>query len=143
MGIGATLAAGRRKVVAMCGDGGFLLNLGELWTAVQENADIVLLVMNDGGYGIIRKIQDAFYGGRHHYDKLAAPDFGDLARTAGLPHWRIGSIAEVDDAMTAALAVPGPALVEVDMTALGPFPDAALPPQIRPRAADQESSPTP
>ena len=49
------------------GDGGFLLNMGELATAVQERADMVIVLMNDKGYGVIKNIQDAQYGGRRHY----------------------------------------------------------------------------
>ena len=59
LGIGAAAAAGDRKTVVMTGDGGFFLNVGELWTAVQENLDMTVIVMNDRGYGVIKRIQDA------------------------------------------------------------------------------------
>ncbi len=133
MGIGACFAANGRKVVTMCGDGGFFLNVAELWTAVQENVDITLMVMNDSGYGVIRMIQDAFYDGRHYYTDLAMPDLGEFAAAARVPFWRAASLGEVTGALEAALAVDGPALVEVDMAALGPFPETALPPSIRPQ----------
>ncbi|MGH7125380.1 MAG: thiamine pyrophosphate-binding protein, partial [Stellaceae bacterium] len=58
MAIGAALAAGARKTIALVGDGGFALNLGELATAAENNADLTVLLMNDGGYGVIRNIQD-------------------------------------------------------------------------------------
>lgn len=133
LAIGACFAHGGRKTLAMCGDGGFFLNVGELWTAVQERCDVVFMVMNDGGYGVIRKIQDAHYGSRRFYDDLMIPDLGDFARVAGLPFWRGRSVEKVGAALEAAFAIDGPALVEVDMHALGPFPNAALPPQIRPK----------
>lgn len=94
---------------------------------------MVFMVMNDGGYGVIRKIQDADYEGRRFFDDLLIPDLGDLARIAGLPFWRAGTVAAVGTALEAAFAVDGPALVEVDMQALGPFPTAALPPHLRPK----------
>ena len=133
LAIGAAFAQGARKVLAMCGDGGFFLNIGEIWTAVQERCDVVFMVMNDGGYGVIRKIQEAHYGGRHAYDNLMIPDLDAFARVAGLPFWRGRTVAEIGAALTEAFAVDGPAMVEVDMHALGPFPNAALPPQIRPK----------
>ena len=133
LAIGASFAQAGCQVLALCGDGGFFLNVGELWTAVQERCDVVFLVMNDGGYGVIRKIQDAQFEGRRFYDDLLIPDLGDFARVAGLPHWRCQTVEQVGAALEAAFAAPGPALVEVDMDALGPFPTAALPPHLRPK----------
>ena len=121
LAIGAALAARGRKTVAMCGDGGFMLNLGELWTALQERADVCFLLMNDGGYGVIRHLQDANCGGRHFFDRLLAPDFEALARHAGMPYWRVRAIAELGDSLVAALRKEGPTMVEVDMQAIGPF----------------------
>lgn len=130
--IGAWFAAGGRKVVAMCGDGGFFLNVSEVWTAVQQNAQVIMMVMNDGGYGIIRRIQDAQFDGRRYYDDLDCPDLGEFAKTAGLPYWRASGIPAVGAALTEALAVDGPTLIDVDMHALEPFPDTSMPPTIRP-----------
>ena len=121
LAIGAALAAAGRKTVAMCGDGGFLLNLGELWTAVQEKPAVCLLVMNDKGYGVIRHIQDATYGGRRFYDNLLGPDLEALAKVAGLPYWRVRRLDELGGHLGAALKHDGPTLVEVDMSAIGPF----------------------
>lgn len=121
LAIGAALAAPERKVVALCGDGGFVLNLGELWTAAQEKPDVCFVVMNDKGYGVIRHIQQATYGERRFYDELMGPDLEGLARLAGLPYWRVRSGADLDTHLRAALHQRGPSLVEVDMTAIGPF----------------------
>jgi acetolactate synthase-1/2/3 large subunit len=121
LAIGAALAANGRKTVALCGDGGFLLNLGELWTAVQEQTDICFLLMNDKGYGVVRHIQDASYGGRQFFCDLLGPNFEDLAKLAGLPFWRVRSIDELGGHLAAALQKRGPTMVEVDMSAIGPF----------------------
>jgi acetolactate synthase-1/2/3 large subunit len=121
LAIGAALAAPQRKVVALCGDGGFALNLGELWTAVQEKPDVCFVVMNDKGYGVIRHIQQATYGERRFYDELAGPDLGGLAKLAGFPYWRVCSSGELGVHLKAALQQRGPSLVEVDMEAIGPF----------------------
>jgi acetolactate synthase-1/2/3 large subunit len=121
LAIGAAIAAKARKTVAMCGDGGFVLNLGELWTAAQEQPELCLLIMNDGGYGVIRHIQDGASPGRRYYDALLAPDFERLAGAARLPYWRATTLEEVGSHLSAALERGGPTLVEVDMTAIGPF----------------------
>lgn len=120
LAVGAALADGR-KVVCMTGDGGFMLNVGELWTAVQEGADMVILVMNDAGYGVIRHIQDATGAGRR-FETLAMPRLEELARTAGLPYWRVSVPEGFGPAVAEAVAVTGPTLVEVDMTAIGAHP---------------------
>ena len=83
LGIGAALGANGRKVVVMTGDGGFFLNVGELWTAVQEKLDMVTIVMNDRGYGVIKHIQNALYGGRNYFADLMGPELGDSASSRG------------------------------------------------------------
>jgi acetolactate synthase I/II/III large subunit len=123
LAIGAAFGVhGKRKVVMMAGDGGFALNLPELWTAVQERLDILIIVMNDRGYGVIKHMQDAMYQGRRRYGDLPGPDLRSLAALAGLPFSRVSRAAEFGAHVASALAVQGPALVEVDMTAIGEFP---------------------
>lgn len=128
MGIGAALAEGNRKVVAMTGDGGFFLNLSELWTAAQEKADVVILVMNDKAYGVIKDIQDTMYGSRHYGADPVNPDLEGLANLSGLPFWRVDALGELSEKLAAAIAVDGPALVEVDMTKIGKYPPYYSPP---------------
>lgn len=128
LGIGAAIGGGGRKVACMCGDGGFFLNLAELWTAVQEQADICFLVMNDKGYGVIRHIQDELYGGRRFFHDLKGPSLEELARVAGLRYGKVTKAAELGDRVAKALAETGPSLVEVDMQAIGPYPPYFKPP---------------
>lgn len=122
MGIGAAMAKPGVKTVAMTGDGGFYLNLSELWTASQENADVVIMVMNDQGYGVIKDIQDTLYGGRHYAADPIGPDLEGLAKLANMPFWRISALEELAPKLREAIAVDGPALVDVDMTKFGPYP---------------------
>jgi acetolactate synthase-1/2/3 large subunit len=122
LGIGAAMGARGRKTVMMSGDGGFFLNVAELWTAVQENADMVMMVMNDRGYGVIKHIQDSLYGGRRFYGDLISPDLQQLAAVAGIPSFKVGKAEEFGEIVARALAITGPTLVEVDMTAIGEFP---------------------
>jgi acetolactate synthase-1/2/3 large subunit len=121
MAVGAALAGQPAKTIALLGDGGTMVNLGELATAVDTQAEVVFVLMNDRGYGVIRNIQDAQYGGRHHYVDLHTPDFGKLADALGLGHRRVARAADFAAALDAALAAPGPQMIEVDMVAIGPF----------------------
>ena len=125
LGIGAAIAAGEtasdRRTICMTGDGGLMLNLGELWTAVQERPNLVILVMNDAGYGVIRHIQDATGAGRH-YETLGLPDLEALAATAGLPFARVSDADAFGSTVATALEKPGPAMIEIDMTAIGAHP---------------------
>jgi len=132
MGIGAAMAAGGRKTVVLAGDGGLMLNVGEMACAVQEKADLLLLVMNDKGYGVIKNIQDARFGGRKYFADLHTPDFEQVARTFGLSgFWRCKSVADFAPALTAAMKTPGPVMVEVDILSVGPFAQAFAGPPVR------------
>jgi acetolactate synthase-1/2/3 large subunit len=119
--IGAALARPGVKTLALCGDGGFMLNPGELGTAVEAGCDLTLLLMNDGGYGVIRNIQDAAYGGRHGFTDLMNPDFGALVRSFGAHHAKAVDSGSLSAAVESALGRRGVDVIEVDMTAFGEF----------------------
>jgi acetolactate synthase-1/2/3 large subunit len=121
MAVGAALAGVPGKTLALLGDGGTMVNLGELATVAETKAEIVLVLMNDRGYGVIRNIQDAQFGGRRHYADLHTPDFKLIAAALGLPHQRVSRVEDFAPALDRALSAPGPQLVEVDMVAIGPF----------------------
>jgi acetolactate synthase-1/2/3 large subunit len=125
MAIGTAIANAQhglgRKTVALCGDGGFMLNVGELACAVQENADLLAIVMNDRQYGVIRNIQDAVYGGRHCYVDLHTPEFSGFCKSLGVAHYRASSAAELEAVLRPALSQPGPGVLEIDMPSWGPF----------------------
>jgi acetolactate synthase-1/2/3 large subunit len=123
MGIGAGMA-GKGKAVVLVGDGAAQLSLGEFATAVESGTDAVFVLMNDRGYGVIRNIQDAQYGGRQHYASILTPDFSLVCQAVGLPHQRVGTAEQFGAALDAALAAPGPRLIEVDMVAIGPFAES-------------------
>ena len=121
MALGAALAAGARKTFCLVGDGGLQVNIGELASLVQERANVAIILMNDRGYGVIRNIQDAQYGGRRYYADLHTPDFAQLARSIALPYYCVRDIAAVGAALRNAAATTGPMLIEIDMTAIGGF----------------------
>lgn len=121
MAIGAAMAPALPKTIALMGDGGSMVALGEFATAVEEDANIVFLLMNDRGYGVIRNIQDAQYGGRHCYTLKVIPDFKMFAGSLGLTHMRVDTTADFASTLARALAVPGPVLLEIDMVKIGSF----------------------
>jgi acetolactate synthase-1/2/3 large subunit len=122
LGVGAAVAAQGRKTVVLHGDAGFMMNVSELWTAVQEKLDILFIVMNDGGYGVIRHMQDAAFGGRRVYGDLMPPDFAALARTAGARYARVSEAGAFGATVQALVGQQGIAIVEVDMREIGEAP---------------------
>jgi acetolactate synthase-1/2/3 large subunit len=108
-----------------------MVNVGELATAVQEKAPVVILLMNDQCYGVIRNIQDAQYGGRRHYVQLHQPDFAAFCASLQLKHERITSIDQAEAAVNRAVAHEGPVLLEVDMLSVGNFASHFAGPPVR------------
>lgn len=122
LGIGAAIGSQDRKVVLLTGDGGFFFNMTEIWTAVQERADITMIVMNDKGYGVIKHMQDAMCEGRYAHSSLLAPDLLKLAELADISAWRVSRVEDFGATVAKAIATRGPTIVDVDMNAIGPFP---------------------
>ena len=125
MAIGTSIADAehglKRKTVALAGDGGFMLNVGELACAVQERANLVVILMNDARYGVIKNIQDDIYGGRHCYVDLHTPDFAAFCASLQVAYFKLKEPAQTADVLSQAFAASGPVVVEVDMQSWGPF----------------------
>jgi acetolactate synthase I/II/III large subunit len=109
--LGASLAAPGRQVLAVVGDGGFNYGLAELAAARQHELDAKLLLVDDGGYGILREYQRDQFGETTSVD-LVEPDFRALVEAFGVP---VVSVQpdELGDALAAALAEDGPSVVHV------------------------------
>ncbi|WP_182345167.1 thiamine pyrophosphate-binding protein [Comamonas koreensis] len=122
LGIGAAFAARGAKTVVLSGDAGFMMNVCELWTARQEALDMLFIVMNDAGYGVIKHMQDANFGGRRVYGDLAPPDFALLAQSAGIAYRKLSEAHGLAEAVAQLATQPGLALLEVDMLAIGEAP---------------------
>jgi acetolactate synthase-1/2/3 large subunit len=121
MGIGAALAGVPAKTITLLGDGGAQLMIGELATAVESEADVVFILMNDRGYGVIRNIQDAQYESRRVYSNILTPDFAMVCGSVGMPHERVSKIDQFAAAFDQAMRTPGPRMIEIDMVSIGPF----------------------
>ena len=97
--LGAALA-GAGPTVAIAGDGGFLYAAGELATVAQERIPLTLVIVDDGGYGMLRYDQDVSGADRYGVD-LVTPDFAALAGSFGIRAQRVDGL---DDEFGAALA---------------------------------------
>lgn len=111
--IGAALAFPRRQVVALAGDGGFLMTGQELATAVQENIPVVCLVVNDGSLTAIRVLQDKHYAGRRFAVDLRNPDFAAYARAFGALGLTVRGPSELRPALRVALRGGRPAVLDL------------------------------
>lgn len=125
--IGSSIANPDKKVVGLVGDGGLMLGIGEIATMAQENTDMVLMIMNDGGYGVMRGIQNNYFGGRQYFNELHTPDYQALGESMGVKSWKVGSADEFKTVIQAAIDLNGPAVIELDMNAIGPLKFAGPP----------------
>jgi acetolactate synthase-1/2/3 large subunit len=110
--IAAKLVHPDRRVVALCGDGGFLMNSQELETARRIGANITVVVWRDDGYGLIDWKQRTEFG-RPFGVEFTNPDFVAYAESFGLAAFRPSSSAELYPTLMRALEHDGPSLVEV------------------------------
>jgi acetolactate synthase-1/2/3 large subunit len=111
--LGAKAAFPERTVVAVAGDGCFLMSGMELATAVQEKLPVVVILINDGALTLIKAIQQRRYEGRYLGVDLHNPDFHLFARAFGVRSWQVFSDADFERALREAVALGEPALVEV------------------------------
>jgi acetolactate synthase-1/2/3 large subunit len=110
--IAAKLVHPDRKVVALCGDGGFLMNSQELETAKRIGANVTVVVWRDDGYGLIDWKQRNEFG-RPFGVEFGNPDFVAYAESFGIAAFRPASAADLLPTLRRALDVDGPSLVEV------------------------------
>ncbi|MFB7994162.1 thiamine pyrophosphate-binding protein [Streptomyces sp. NPDC056002] len=107
--LGAAAADPSKPVLAVSGDGGAMYSIAELATAKQYNLPVTWLIVDDGGYGILREyMTDAF--GEATATELARPDFVALAESFGVQGVRTSPETLQDD-LSKALAEPGPSVV--------------------------------
>ncbi|QPJ66233.1 MAG: acetolactate synthase large subunit [Candidatus Nitrohelix vancouverensis] len=102
----------KKKVMAICGDGGFMMNSQEMETAVRLKLDIVILILRDDAYGMI-KWKQAGMGFPYFGLDYGNPDFVEYARSYGAEGHRITSSAELATTMDKCLKSKGVHLIEV------------------------------
>lgn len=120
--IAAKLEFPSREVVALAGDGAFLMTIGDLPTAAEYGANILMVVMNNGTFGQTFLQQASIYG--HTYGTtFVSPNFADIAKACNVHGIRVSDPKDVESALRQGLAATAkqPALVEV-MVGDHPYP---------------------
>ncbi|HEY9305697.1 MAG TPA: acetolactate synthase large subunit [Mycobacterium sp.] len=108
--LGVKLARPESKVLAVVGDGAFLMNSQEIETAVRERIPLVVLIWEDGGYGLIEWKMDLELG-EHHYVRFGNPDIVSYAESFGAKGYRIFHAEELLPTLKAALDDDGVSLI--------------------------------
>jgi acetolactate synthase-1/2/3 large subunit len=121
--LGAAAALPATPVLAVVGDGGFQYGIAELATAKQYGLDVTLLVIDDGGYGILREYQDEA-GFAHTGVDLEHADFVALSEACGVPA-RTSSPGALEDDLRWAFGQPGPTVVVLESVLSMPVPSAS------------------
>lgn len=110
--IGAAFAAPGRQIVALCGDGGLSMMLGDLATIVQYNLPVKLIVFNNRSLGMV-KLEMEVAGLPDWQTDMYNPDFASLAESMGIKGFTVHRPDELHETLAMAFAGKGPALVNV------------------------------
>ena len=113
--VAAKMAFPNKTVIAFAGDGCFQMTMQEFGTAVQENAAIVLLVIDNGMYGTIRMHQELHFPDRISVTNLVNPDFCALAKAYGAYAFQVTNSDQFPQALSAAIAAKKPALIHIKL----------------------------
>ena len=109
-GIGASIAT-NKKVIVINGDGDFQMNLQELATLKENNLDVIVFILNNSEYGIIRQWQEDFYDMDAYQTDLANPDFLKLVSSYGIDAVQIDTLKDLEYLLKNDLK--GPLVVEI------------------------------
>ena len=108
--IGSAIATGE-KIILINGDGDFQMNLQEMATLKDEGCDVIIFILNNSEFGIIRQWQEMMYGMDPYEVKLNNPDFVKLSASYGIDAVRVDSLSDLKLLLSKKLS--GPLLVEV------------------------------
>ena len=123
--IGAQATYPGRQVIALAGDGGLAMLLGELLTLHQQQLPVKIVVFNNGALSFV-ELEMKAAGIPTYGTDLVDPDFAGIARAAGLFGARVEKASELEDALRAAFTHDGPALVDVRVARQ----ELSLPPKL-------------
>ena len=110
--IGASFYNRNKDIWVIVGDGSIQMTITELATAVQENANIKIAIINNGYLGMVRQWQQLFYDSRYNETPISSPDYVKLSEAYGLKGIRVISRPEIPGAIEKAQNINGPVLVE-------------------------------
>jgi acetolactate synthase I/II/III large subunit len=111
--MGAQAAFPQRQVIAVCGDGGFQMNLQEMATLVQNKLPVKICIMNNNYLGMVRQWQELFFEKRYSHTVMDLPiDFVMLAKAFGAAGFQATKPGEVEETIRKAFDTPGPVIME-------------------------------
>jgi len=132
--IGASLAFPDQQVVCFSGDGSLMMNIQELATAVEQQVNIKIIVMNNNSLGLVRQQQELFYNKNHFAsDYQIKVDFPAIAKGFGMQTCDLADNENPERALAAALAQVGPCLIHAPINI-----DEEVYPMVPPGAANKE-----
>jgi acetolactate synthase I/II/III large subunit len=105
----------RTPVISLSGDGGFLMTVAEVETAVRHERHVVALVCDNSRHGTIRMHQERAHPGRVIGTELGTTDLSAVARGLGAAGFLVDDVAGFDDALHQAMATPGPTVIHARM----------------------------
>ena len=123
--MGAKLAYPDRQVIAMCGDGGLTMLMGDLLTLVQEKIPLKVVVFHNNTLGFV-EMEQRVEGLVDHFTGLHNPDFAKLAEACGIEGWHVENADTLEPAMDAWLRHDGPALLDVKVNQM----ELVMPPKV-------------
>ena len=110
--IGACLAENKTPVVCIAGDGSFQMNASELATCKDYDLPVKIFLIDNGYLGMVRQLQQKFYGSRYSETKISNPDFVKLAESFGVKAIRVSKEEEIMPALKEVFATNEPALID-------------------------------
>ena len=110
--IGASFSRQNKDIFVIVGDGSIQMTITELATAVQENANIKIAIINNGYLGMVRQWQQLFYDARYTETPISSPDYLKIAEAYGLPGYRVHKRKEIPGVIQEVKKIKGPVLVE-------------------------------
>ena len=100
-----------KKILAVTGDGGFMMNCQEMETAVRNGTNFVVLIFNDSGYGLIKWKQDDRYG-EHNFVDFTNPDFVKFAESMHCKGYRIEKAEDLIPTLEEAFKQSVPVIID-------------------------------
>ena len=110
--IGASFANRDKDIWVIVGDGSIQMTITELATAVQENSNIKVAIINNGYLGMVRQWQQLFYDSRYSETPISSPDYVKLSEAYGLKGYRVYSRDQISDTIKKVQKINGPVLIE-------------------------------
>lgn len=112
--LGAQIGSPEKKVICICGDGGFMMNCQELITIADLHLPVKIIILNNQTLGMVAQWQRNFYDRHYAHSCLKTKaDFVKLSEAMGVPAIRLTNKREMPEALEKAIASPGPFLVEI------------------------------